>query len=1163
MNPIPSMKKFLLSIFLFLFLFSQAQLDREHWFGPMSDRLSTNFSSNYQSIYMSTGEITPFKVDIYFDNAVIASFMVSKNNPQKYKIPTSQRGRIIANNNFSDPLTALFQPVAMGFYLKGEKPFYASLRFSIQNHGEIQTSKGTAALGTEFRTVVAPITGSTGYLNFTNSVMATEDNTIVKISEFKPNVVFSDEIPRTEINFTLNKGQSYIIEGTDSYYENQTGYIGAKIISDKPIVVTNGNFNGQYSADISGISDILMDQSVPINKLGKTFVLVKGNGENSFDYFGTLTTMESALIVAVKDNTKIYLNGNPVPAKIINTGEFFVTPPNSYVDEGSGHFNMFIDSSEDIYVYQLLAGLSGSISAATGGFNYIPPLSCYLPRKIDEIGFINENEYTSNAVPYSLTVPTKLNIITEKGATIEVKSNGALLSLTSANGPHPVSGTDKWETYSIPNISGNISLISTRAVTAGITAGNDAVGYGGFFAGFSSTPLINKIEGDCLPDDVKLAVIEGFDHYQWLQKVGNTYINAPVTPQHPSNTDYFYYPSQAGIYAVKIQQGICPEIQTEDYKFFNCTNFTNYNFTTCSDVVIVPKFVLSTQTINPSSVSITIPPKKGTVTIAPNGTIIYKANKNESGIDTFRFTFCGIGAISDCEVVQATINLNQVISNNVVLKKCSSTNNAIYNLKDALVTPDLSAQKTYFKDADLLIPIPANLIANYPATNGDEVYVYIKNSFGCDAIAMITFETNLPPIINENLYTKTHCDEDLDGIIDGKYRINVNSITPIIIPNIAGLTIRYYENESKARLGGTDNISGIFIFTSATNEVWIRVDPSNVCPPVFRKIILNIGTKFPINNPVQDFACDNDFDNETTVDLSSYISLFTTDSTVSVKYFDDPIKAQNNFANENISANQLIKGNKIFYFRFKKVGFCEVIGTLNLTLRQPKKSTVLVDKEICEESITTLDAGSGFDGYLWSTGEKSQIIKDVPIGEYFVDLFFNGCVYRQKVSITAVELPKIIRIDIQGSTVTVNVSGGNPPYQYAIDSQNYQTSNTFYNVRGGDHTIFVISADNCIPVSVDINVIQLYNAITPDDDGINDVFNYSGLLKKEEPSLKIFDRFGQQIFLGDKNNLFTWNGKTSGRSVNTGTYWYVMSWKEPGHETYTQYSGWLLVKNRN
>ena len=1157
------MKKLLLFIFSLIFFSSFAQLDREHWFGPMSDRVSGPNTANYQSIYMSTGETTPFKVDIYYDNVVIASFMVSKNNPQKYKIPSYQRSRIIVTNDWNNPLVGLFQPVAMGFYLKGEKPFFASLRFSIQNHAEIQTSKGTAALGTEFRAVVAPITAATGSLNFMNSVMATQDNTKVKITEFRPDVVFSDEIPRTEITFELNKGESYIIEGGDSFYENQTGYIGARIVSDKPVVVTNGNFNGQYSLNVTGVSDILMDQAVPINKLGKTFVLVKGNGENSFDYAGTLTTMEKALIVAVKDNTKIYLNGNPTPVATINTGEFFPTPPGSYIDQGSSHFNMFITSSEDIYVYQLLAGLDGEISAATGGFNYIPPLSCYLPRKIDEIGFINENEYVSIQVPYSLTVPTKLNIITEKNADVEVKSNGASLVLTPENGPHPVAGTTDWVTYSIPNITGNISLISSRAVTAGITAGNDAVGYGGFFAGFSSIPLISKIEGDCLPDDVKLAVIEGFDSYQWLQKVGNTYINAPVTAAHPSNTDYFYYPSQAGIYAVRIKQGICPEVQTEDFKFFNCTNFTNYNYTTCSEQQIIPKFVLSTQAINYSTVVVTTQPTKGTVSIAPDGTLTYTANKNESGIDTFRFTFCGVGAIPDCEVVQATIQLNQVVTNDVVLKKCSDTNNAVYNLNQAIVTPDTTAEKKYYSDAALLNLIPNNQLANYPATNGDVVYVYIKNKFGCEATATITLETNSPPVVNENLYTKTHCDEDLDGIIDGQYKVNVNSISPIVIPNLAGLNIRYYENEAKAQLGGNDNIASIYSFTTIYNEVWIRVDANNICPPAIRKIILNIGPKLTIKNTVSDFACDNDFDNETAVDLSNYLSQFTTEANITATYFDDLTKAQNNYAGENISSSQVLSGNKTFFYRLKKSGVCDAIGTLNLTLRQPRKSTVLVNKEICPEAKTSLDAGAGFDGYLWSTGEKTQVIKNVGVADYWVDLYSNGCVYRQTVSITAVELPEITRIDIQGSTVTANASGGNPPYRYAIDNFNYQTSNVFLNVPGGNHTIYVISADNCEPVSVSINVIQLYNVITPNDDGINDVLNYSGLLKKDEPSLQIYDRFGKQVFSGDKSNQFSWDGKTSGRLVNTGSYWYIINWKEPGHNTFTQYSGWLLVKNRN
>ena len=241
------MKKLLLFVFSFIYFSSFAQLDREHWFAPMVDRVGN--SSQYQSIYLSTNETTPFKVDIYHNNIVVASVNISKNNPIKYSIPNSQRSRIITTSQ-----TNLFKPVPMGFYLKGDKPFFASLRFSIKNHGEIQTSKGTAALGTEFRAVVAPITVYNGILNFMNSIMATEDNTTVTVTDFQPNVQFSDFITRTQITFTLNKGQSYIIDGSGDYSQNFTGYIGAKIISDKPIVIANGNFNGQYAGYSNGDS---------------------------------------------------------------------------------------------------------------------------------------------------------------------------------------------------------------------------------------------------------------------------------------------------------------------------------------------------------------------------------------------------------------------------------------------------------------------------------------------------------------------------------------------------------------------------------------------------------------------------------------------------------------------------------------------------------------------------------------------------------------------------------------------------------------------------------------------------------------------------------------------------------------------------------------------
>jgi Secretion system C-terminal sorting domain/SprB repeat len=49
---------------------------------------------------------------------------------------------------------------------------------------------------------------------------------------------------------------------------------------------------------------------------------------------------------------------------------------------------------------------------------------------------------------------------------------------------------------------------------------------------------------------------------------------------------------------------------------------------------------------------------------------------------------------------------------------------------------------------------------------------------------------------------------------------------------------------------------------------------------------------------------------------------------------------------------------------------------------------------------------------------------------------------------------------VSNQIISVNASGGTPPYRYAIDGVNYQTGNTFA-LPIGDYTTFVLDANNC------------------------------------------------------------------------------------------------------
>lgn len=740
------MKKHLYSLLIFLFAFLQfsAQRDTEHWFAPFS---ATNISTlSRQGVYLSTDSVTPFEVQIFNNNTLLTTVTISKGNPQVYDVTTPT---MVASSNTSD----IFTTTTKGLYLKGTKPFFATYRFSIPAHGEILTSKGKAGIGTKFYAIVAPITNPIQSMNFTTGILATEDNTTITVSGYASNVMFSNvpaggTSPAT-LSFTLNKGQSYIIEGRGNQPGNLKGFIGAKIISDKPISVTNGNHLGEYNTNnlLTG-GDIVMDQSVPTDRLGREFVLVKGYGNIS-------SATEDALIVATEDNTKIFVNDNPVEVATINEGQHYRVNEISntnYIDQGNGHYNMYVRTTKNAYVYQLLAGSANS--SATIGFNYIPPLNCLLPRKIDEIGMIEMLPQLSNTI--------KLNILTEKGAAITYTVNGgAPITPTAAQGPYNVTGTLDWVSYTIPNMTGNVAIISTKAVTAGIAGGSGAVGYGGYFAGFSSVPAISKKSGDCVPGII-LEVNDSFESYQW-------YLNG--NPISGANT-FEHTPVALGNYTVKVGMGGC-FATTPPYPVQSCYEQTTKSIIVCQNqITVTPKFTNHQQAVITGTVQIDTSPAHGTASIdASTGIITYTPTAGYTGNDQIIYHFCGNPAVIGCEQVTLTLIVApNPVTNNATLRTCyleSDPANASFNLESAVVNSQSGMTLKYYPTLNDLNNSTNEILS--PNTTayvslGTTVYVKVINANGCFNIAQIALVV-LPPVKSTVLHDKVICIEN-EAILD-------------------------------------------------------------------------------------------------------------------------------------------------------------------------------------------------------------------------------------------------------------------------------------------------------------------------------------------------------------------------------------------------------------
>ncbi|MEY8761144.1 T9SS type B sorting domain-containing protein [Chryseobacterium tongliaoense] len=939
------MKNFLLSLLLFLFTISElsAQRDTEHWFAPYYDNSSTSATTYTHGLYFSTDSTTPFQVNIYSNNTVIGNVTISKNNPQVFSLP-AQYIRTITSSSAA-------VPSSLGVYTQGSKPYFVSLRIYNTSHGEIVTSKGKAGIGKQFYAAATPITVSSSSSNFTTGIMATEDNTTVTISGYDPNIQFIN-YPNPPLTTTviLNKGKSYILAGVGNILANREGFIGTKIVADKPVSVTNGNSNGYYATTTSADgSDLIMDQSVPVERLGNEFAMVKSISTSS-------ANMEGGIIVATENNTDIYLNDGATPVATIQEGDFYRILASSYVAQAGGHSNIYIRTTKNVYLYQLIG--SGNANN-TGGYNYIPPLNCFLPRKIDEIGKINEMP------TYTGTINLKLNILTEAGAAVTVNGN----TPPAAQGPFPLTGNTQWVTYAIQGITGNVTITSTKAVTAGVNGGYNTAGYGGYFAGFSSVPVIAKQTGDCIPGIV-LEVDDSFESYQWFW-------NGNPIPGAISNS---YTPTEAGNYTVKVTVGTCPPAITPVYKVFTCLQESTETMTVCNGYQpIVPEFTTSPQTYVPGTVTIVTPPANGTATIDPvSGVITYVPNFGYFGPDSMVYKFCGNAPeFIDCE--QITLNLT---------------------------------------------------VSSLPVVN--------------DATLRTCF-------LEENVAT------------------------------------------------------GLFNLTTAS---------------------------------------------------------VTTQTGVIKKYYPSPTDAENG-TNEITNPTAYIAPNGVVYIKVINANGCYKVAKVTLIVFPPVQSEVLIDKIICMEDTTTLDAGPGFDGYEWSTGALTQSITNVTVGTYWVKLKTGECITKQPVNVYPAEQPIITNIEVANNTVTVHVIGGTAPYRYSIDNTNWQDSNIFEDVPRGDVTIYVKDNYDCDPINVAITVPNLINVITPNGDGVNDIIDYSSLAHKTNLVFSIFDRYGTKLHQGDRNNGYQWDGTTGGKKISTGNYWYDISWNEPNKkQTAIRFTGWILVKNR-
>ena len=375
---------------------------------------------------------------------------------------------------------------------------------------EIFALKGRNALGTEFYTPFQNFTDNVqGYSSF--EIVATEDNTTVQITPSKPIV---GHVANVTYSVTLNKGQTYSATALSQAANQHLG--GSHITSNKPIAVTvkDDSISG---SNWVGCKDLAGDQIVPVNNIGSKYIVMKG-----FLTGG----VEKVFILAVSDNTQIFINGNPTAIATINRTETFSCD----ITQKSTYF----ETSKPVY-FQHMSGFGCEL-----GVPLLPSIEC---TGSQQVGFVRSSSEFFG-----------INLMTKNGN----QGNFVLNNTTTipASAFEPVPGTNnEWvtaqlsfTTSQIPVETGMIIKNTTSVFHFGMINGGSSTGCRyGYFSAFSRFKPAIQFKNSCINEltQFQLSDINLLSSVAWD-------FGDPASPQNTSTeTNPTHLFSKTGLFTVR------------------------------------------------------------------------------------------------------------------------------------------------------------------------------------------------------------------------------------------------------------------------------------------------------------------------------------------------------------------------------------------------------------------------------------------------------------------------------------------------------------------------------------------------------------------------------------------------------------------------------------
>ncbi|MEI8224845.1 MAG: gliding motility-associated C-terminal domain-containing protein, partial [Bacteroidota bacterium] len=192
--------------------------------------------------------------------------------------------------------------------------------------------------------------------------------------------------------------------------------------------------------------------------------------------------------------------------------------------------------------------------------------------------------------------------------------------------------------------------------------------------------------------------------------------------------------------------------------------------------------------------------------------------------------------------------------------------------------------------------------------------------------------------------------------------------------------------------------------------------------------------------------------------------------------------------------------------------------------------------------------------YLWGDGVFGKTRMNLPAGDYSVIITdANNCHAGSTITLAEPDSMKLI-FDISqpfcpdkpDGEIRLNVTGGVMGTDYSYKWSDNSTGRNVSNILKGFYKVSVKDLNGCsIKDSVIVEPLKetcliIPDAISPNSDLINDVWNIGMIELYPGMEIKIFNRWGEIIWRSEKGYPQPWDGKSNGSSLPIDSYHYII-----------------------